>query len=75
MFLQRLILRTPVSSRVSFVRNTENLQRRWVPRATYAASGGLTREVITSRILETLKGYEKIDPAKACFSSVAICKT
>lgn len=64
MFLSRLVPRTATLARVSFAKS-KNIQRAWVPRAFYAAGGGgLTRDVITSRILETLKGYEKIDPAK-----------
>lgn len=63
MFLSRLVPRAGLA-RVFFLRSTIP-QRTWIPRASYAAGGGgLTREVITSRILETLKGYEKIDPAK-----------
>jgi NADH dehydrogenase (ubiquinone) 1 alpha/beta subcomplex 1 len=64
MFLSRLVPRTAALARVSVARST-NFQRTWVPRASYAAGGGgLTKDVITSRILETLKGYDKIDPAK-----------
>jgi NADH dehydrogenase (ubiquinone) 1 alpha/beta subcomplex 1 len=64
MFLSRLVPRTAALARVSVARST-NYQRMWIPRAFYAAGGGgLTRDVITSRILDTLKGFEKIDPAK-----------
>lgn len=64
MFLSRLVPRSATLARVSFARSN-TIQRAWVPRAFYAAGGGgLSRDVITSRILETLKGYEKIDPAK-----------
>jgi NADH dehydrogenase (ubiquinone) 1 alpha/beta subcomplex 1 len=64
MFLSRLIPRTAALARVSVARST-NLRRTWVPRAFYAGGGGgLSRDVIASRILDTLKGYEKIDPAK-----------
>ncbi|KAF9532011.1 acyl carrier protein-like protein [Crepidotus variabilis] len=64
MSLARFIPRTSALSRFTVSRTAPTLQRRWVPRAMYSAGGGLTRESITSRILETLKGYEKIDPAK-----------
>jgi len=30
----------------------------------YSGGGPLSRDVITGRILETLKGYDKVDPAK-----------
>ena len=60
----RFVPRTAVLTRVSIARST-NFQGTSIPRAFYSAGGGgLTRDVITSRILETLKGYEKIDPAK-----------
>ncbi|PPQ64436.1 hypothetical protein CVT26_002143 [Gymnopilus dilepis] len=62
MSLSRLLPRAAAFTRVS--RSTQYLHRRWVPRAMYSESSGLSKEVITSRILETLKGYEKIDPAK-----------
>ena len=62
MFVSRLVPRAAALARVSVARST-NLQR--TPRAFYAAGGGgLTRDVITTRILGTLKGYDKIDPAK-----------
>ena len=35
-----------------------------MPRAMYSGGGPLSRDVITARVLETLKGYEKVDPAK-----------
>ncbi|CAA7266524.1 unnamed protein product [Cyclocybe aegerita] len=60
--LSRLLPRAAGLSRVA--RSTHTAHRIWVPRAMYSSGGGLTRQVITSRILETLKGYEKIDPAK-----------
>jgi NADH dehydrogenase (ubiquinone) 1 alpha/beta subcomplex 1 len=62
MSLSRLLPRISTLSRVA--RSTPTLQTRWVPRAMYSAGGGLSHEAITSRVLETLKGYEKIDPAK-----------
>lgn len=67
MSLSRLLPRVATLSRVT--RTTQTLQTRWVPRAMYSAGGALSRETITSRILETLKGYEKVDPAKACIFS------
>jgi NADH dehydrogenase (ubiquinone) 1 alpha/beta subcomplex 1 len=66
MSASHFISRTLALSRASYTRSTVQLQRRWVPRASYAGGGGLTREAISTRIIDTLKGYEKIDPAKAC---------
>lgn len=62
MSLSRLLSRTATASRV--VRPAQTFNRRWVPRAMYSAGGGLSRESIKSRVLETLQGYEKIDNAK-----------
>jgi len=72
MFVSRLVPRTAALVRVSVVGST-NLQR--IPRAFYAAGGGgLTRDVITTRILNTLQGYEKIDPAKVCVHTFKLNK-
>ncbi|KAF8912744.1 acyl carrier protein-like protein [Gymnopilus junonius] len=62
MSLSRLLPSAAALSRVA--RSTQYLHRRWVPRAMYSEGGALSKDVITSRILETLKGYEKVDPAK-----------
>ncbi|KJA29152.1 hypothetical protein HYPSUDRAFT_32517 [Hypholoma sublateritium FD-334 SS-4] len=67
MSLSRLLPRVATLTRVT--RTTQTLQTRWVPRAMYSAGGALSRETITSRILETLKGYEKVDPAKLTVTS------
>lgn len=34
--------------------------------AAYSASAGLSNEQITSRVLEVLKGFEKVDASKVC---------
>lgn len=67
MSFSRLLPKVATLARVG--RSTQTLQTRWVPRAMYSAGGALSREAITSRILETLKSYEKIDPTKVCISS------
>ena len=36
-------------------------------RATYASAAGLSREDITSRVLEVVKSFEKVDPTKASY--------
>lgn len=39
--------------------------RAWLaPRAAYSAAAGLSKEDITTRVLDVLKGFEKVDPAK-----------
>lgn len=39
--------------------------RVWAPRpANYSAAAGLSKEQITTRVLDVLKGFEKVDPAK-----------
>ena len=41
-------------------------RRTWLPqRAAFSAAAGLTKENITTRVLDVLKGFEKVDPAKA----------
>ncbi|KDR85079.1 hypothetical protein GALMADRAFT_233689 [Galerina marginata CBS 339.88] len=62
MSLSRLLPGVAAFSRTT--RTTQNLHRRWVPRAMYSEGSPISKDSITSRVLETLKGYEKIDPAK-----------
>ncbi|KAF9569653.1 acyl carrier protein [Agrocybe pediades] len=62
MSLFRLLPRAAAVSRIA--RSSQNLQTRWVPRAMYSEGSPLSKDVITSRVMETLKGYEKIDPSK-----------
>lgn len=64
----RLAFRGPAAS---FARNRVSVsavaipRRTWLPqRAAFSAAAGLTREEITTRVLDVLKGFEKIDPAK-----------
>ncbi|KAI0788556.1 acyl carrier protein [Abortiporus biennis] len=37
--------------------------------ARYSAAAGLSKEQITTRVLDVLKGFEKVDPAKLSASS------
>jgi len=62
--LSRLLPRAAAVSRISTA--TQNLHRRWVPRAMYSEGSPISKDVITARVLETLKGYEKIDQKKVC---------
>ena len=61
MSLSRLLSRTATLSRGAW-------SSRLLPvrplRAPYSAAAGLSRDTIQTRILEVLKGFEKVDPAK-----------
>lgn len=37
---------------------------RFAPRATFSAAAGLSKGEIETRVLDVLKGFEKVDPAK-----------
>jgi len=39
---------------------------------SYSSSAGLSRDVIQSRVLDVLKGFEKVDPAKASLTEPAL---
>lgn len=43
------------------------LRNQLVSRAGFSSAAGLSRDVIQSRVLEVLKGFEKVDPAKVNF--------
>ncbi|KAF9786978.1 acyl carrier protein [Thelephora terrestris] len=63
----RVAFRGPAAS---FARNRVTIsvaipRRTWLPqRATFSAAAGLTKEEITTRVLDVLKGFEKVDPTK-----------
>jgi len=64
----RVAFRGPAAS---FARNRVSTsvavihRRTWLPqRAAFSAAAGLTKEDITTRVLDVLKGFEKVDPAK-----------
>ncbi|KAF8168017.1 acyl carrier protein-like protein [Crassisporium funariophilum] len=67
MSFSRLLPRAATLSRAAWT--APNLHRRFVPRAAYSAAAGLSRDVIQTRVLDVLKGYEKVDPAKLSVSS------
>ncbi|KAH6917302.1 acyl carrier protein-like protein [Coprinopsis sp. MPI-PUGE-AT-0042] len=63
MSLFRLASRSTTVYRSAVAART--LPNRFVlPRATYASGSGLSRDSIQSRILDVLKGNEKVDPSK-----------
>ena len=64
----RVAFRGPAAS---FARNRVSAsavaipRRTWFPqRAAFSAAAGLTKEEITTRVLDVLKGFEKVDAAK-----------
>ena len=66
MSLSRLLSRTATLSRGAW--SSRLLPVRPALRAPYsAAAGGLSRDIIQTRILDVLKEFEKVDSAKVCF--------
>ena len=66
----RIAFRGPAAS---FARNRVSVsavaipRRTWLPqRAAFSAAAGLTKDEITTRVLDVLKGFEKVDPTKVC---------
>ena len=47
---------------------------RFVPRAAFSAAAGLSKEEITQRVLDVLKGFEKVDPSKVLASTSVLIK-
>jgi len=63
----RLATRAAFSPRYHWT--APHLRNHLVPRASFSAAAGLSRDVIQSRVLEVLKGFEKVDPAKLSLTS------
>ena len=40
--------------------------RNWTAPRAYSAAAGLSKEEISTRVLDVLKGFEKVDRSKAC---------
>ena len=66
----RVAFRGPAAS---FARNRVSVSSAAIPRQTwllqraaFSAAAGLTREDITTRVLDVLKGFEKVDQTKVC---------
>ncbi|KZT30497.1 acyl carrier protein [Neolentinus lepideus HHB14362 ss-1] len=60
------------ASRASYPRVSLTIANRWSrlpPRANFSAAAGLSKDQIESRVLDVLKGFEKVDPAKLGTSS------
>ncbi|TFK57167.1 acyl carrier protein [Heliocybe sulcata] len=70
MSFARFALRT--ASRASYPRVSLTVANRWSrlpPRSSFSAAAGLSKDQIESRVLEVLKGFEKVDPSKLVTSS------
>ncbi|EIN14206.1 acyl carrier protein [Punctularia strigosozonata HHB-11173 SS5] len=66
----RLAIRTPARPRLAFaIASAPRIQSRVPPRAHFAAAAGLSKDEIQTRVLDVLKGIEKVDPAKLTASS------
>jgi hypothetical protein len=61
----RLAVRSSVRPRMAFATaSAPRIHSRLPPRANFAAAAGLSKDEIQSRVLDVLKGFEKVDPAK-----------
>lgn len=70
MSLLRLAARSTPFTRRAIVCQRNALQLPF--RAGYSAAAGLSRETIEQRVLEVLKGFEKVQPSKVCLSSLLV---
>ncbi len=59
----RLAVRSVTRPRVALA-SPALYRSRILQSASYSAAAGLSKEQITSRVLDVLKGFEKVDPAK-----------
>lgn len=68
MSLFRAALRTPLRSRsvLSVPRTVPRALPFFLQRANFAAASGLSKEDIQTRVLDVMKSFEKVDPAKVC---------
>ncbi|KAG1881754.1 acyl carrier protein [Suillus tomentosus] len=66
MSFTRLALRSVTRARPVLASSS---RRTWVFRANYSAPAGLSKETIQTRVLDVLKGFEKVDAAKLTTSS------
>jgi NADH dehydrogenase (ubiquinone) 1 alpha/beta subcomplex 1 len=72
----RVAFRGPAAS---FARNRVSVSAAAIPRQTwllqraaFSAAAGLTKEAIATRVLDVLKGFEKVDPTKVCNTKVNV---
>jgi NADH dehydrogenase (ubiquinone) 1 alpha/beta subcomplex 1, acyl-carrier protein len=50
------------------------LRNQLVARAGFSAAAGLSRDTIQSRVLDVLKGFEKVDPSKVNYKRYSYCR-
>jgi NADH dehydrogenase (ubiquinone) 1 alpha/beta subcomplex 1 len=56
--------------RIAIPRYTPNVSRftnLLPPRAAFSAAAGLSQDEIQTRVLDVVKGFEKVDPAKVSY--------
>ena len=58
--------RSVVTPRLALAARTQ-----WVPRAAYSAAAGLSKEDITTRVLDVLKSFEKVDGSKVSTTNLS----
>ncbi|KAH9898018.1 acyl carrier protein [Cubamyces lactineus] len=56
---RNIAVRSVAAPRIALAART-----RFVPCAAFSAAAGLSKEEITQRVLDVLKGFEKVDPSK-----------
>ena len=59
----RLAVRSVARPRMA-VAVMPSVRSRILQKAAYSAAAGLSKEQISTRVLDVLKGFEKVDPAK-----------
>jgi len=66
----RVACRASALTRPRFAAATFVRPRTWLPpKAAFSTEAGLSKEAITTRVLDVLKGFEKVDVAKLATSS------
>ena len=60
----RLAVRNVARQRVAFAAPSFAARTAFLQRAQYSAAAGLSRDEITARVLELLKGFEKVKQEK-----------
>ena len=69
----RLAVRNVVRQRVAFATPALTARTSFLQRAQYSAAAGLSKEQITARVLELLKGFEKVKQEKVHSKCISAC--
>ena len=64
---RNIAVRSVAAPRIALAART-----RFVPCAAFSAAAGLSKEEITQRVLDVLKGFEKVDPSKVLASALVL---